>query len=163
MGCVQAVQSVFLFKDFITLTRKGNADWQPILAKAAGIIGVAEDADAKLLAQVSQAQVTTPTTSATNPQPTSNLGQVEVAVQLFRGIPVQVRAIAVDGQQARVALCQSGLTRHFNELLVPLARIIWFDVRVEMMAALERIEGGGETQIPMWLRITQGGVAKPMP
>ncbi len=37
-----------------------------------------------------------------------------------------------------------------------------FDVRAEIMAALERIEGGGETQVPMWLRITQGGVAKPM-
>ena len=37
-----------------------------------------------------------------------------------------------------------------------------FDVRAEIMAALERIEGGGETQVPMWLRITQGGVVKPM-
>jgi hypothetical protein len=27
---IEAVQSVFLFKDFITLTRKGNADWQLI-------------------------------------------------------------------------------------------------------------------------------------
>jgi len=109
---IEAVQSVFLFKDFITLTRKGNVDWQPILAKAAGIIGVAEDADAKLLAQVSQAQVTTASTSTTNPQLTSNLGQVEVAVQVFRGIPVQVRAIAADGQQARVALPE-----RFNQAL----------------------------------------------
>ncbi len=31
-----------------------------------------------------------------------------------------------------------------------------FDVRIEMMAALERIEGGGDTQLPMWQRITQG-------
>lgn len=38
---IETIQSVFLFKDFITLTRKGNADWQPILAKAARIIGVA--------------------------------------------------------------------------------------------------------------------------
>ncbi|MDB9525095.1 virulence factor [Oscillatoria sp. CS-180] len=30
-----------------------------------------------------------------------------------------------------------------------------FDVRVEMAAALERIEGGGETQLPMWMRLTQ--------
>jgi len=109
---IDAVQSVFLFKDFITLTRKGNADWQVILAKAAHILGVAEDADVKLLAQVSQSQVTTATTGLTNPQTTSNLGQVEVAVQVFRGIPVQVRATAVDGQQARIALPE-----RFNQAL----------------------------------------------
>jgi len=73
---------------------------------------VAEDADVKLLAQVSQSQVTTATTGLTNPQTTSNLGQVEVAVQVFRGIPVQVRATAVDGQQARIALPE-----RFNQAL----------------------------------------------
>ncbi len=31
-----------------------------------------------------------------------------------------------------------------------------FDVRLEMMVALERIEGGGDTLLPMWQRITQG-------
>ncbi|MEM9138121.1 MAG: virulence factor, partial [Cyanobacteria bacterium P01_F01_bin.42] len=31
-----------------------------------------------------------------------------------------------------------------------------FDVRVEMQAAIERIESGGEVQLPMWMRITQG-------
>lgn len=109
---IEAVQSVFLFKDFITLTRKGNADWQPILAKAARIIGVAEDADVKLLAQVSQLQVPVATAGPSTPQHTSNLGHVEVAVQMFRGIPVQVRAIAADGQQARVALPE-----RFNQAL----------------------------------------------
>lgn len=100
---IDAVQSVFLINDFITLTRKGNADWQPILAKAARIIGVAETADAKLLAQVSQPQAST-ATSPSNSQHSSNLGHVEVAIQVFRAIPVQVRATAADGQQARVAL-----------------------------------------------------------
>jgi len=109
---IEAVQSVFLFKDFITLTRKGNADWQLILAKAARIIGVAEDADSKLLAQVSQPPVPTAIASPSNPQHTSNLGHVEVAVQVFRGIPVQVRATAADGQQARVALPE-----RFNQAL----------------------------------------------
>ncbi|MBD2258594.1 virulence factor [Pseudanabaena sp. FACHB-2040] len=98
---IEGVQSVFLIKDFITLTRKGNSDWQPILAKAANVIGVADNADSKLLAQVSQ-----PAQAAENNQstPASNLGQLEVAVQTFRGIPVQVRVTAADGQQARVSL-----------------------------------------------------------
>jgi len=107
---IEAVQSVFLFKDFITLTRKGNANWQPILAQAAQIVGVAEDADPKLLDRVSQPQEAA--FSSTNAQQTSNLSHIEVAVQKFRGIPVQVRAIAADGQQARVALPE-----RFNQAL----------------------------------------------
>ncbi|MES1022605.1 virulence factor [Gloeocapsa sp. BRSZ] len=107
---IENIQSVFLFKDFITLTRKGNADWQPILTQAVRIIGVAKDADAKLLADVAQPQDITASNS-TNLQQTS-LGHVEVAVQMFRGIPVQVRAIASDGQQARVALPE-----RFNQAL----------------------------------------------
>lgn len=109
---IEAVQSVFLFKDFITLTRKGNADWQPILAQAAGVIGVAKNADATLLAQVSPPQMPATTVASGSSQPTSNFGHVEVAVQLFRGIPVQVRAIASEGQQARVALPE-----RFNQAL----------------------------------------------
>lgn len=98
---IEAVQSVFVVQDFITLTRQGNANWQPILAKAAAVIGIADNADAKLLTQMAQpAQPTEHDSSA----PASNLGLLDVAVQMFRGIPVQVRAIAADGQQARVAL-----------------------------------------------------------
>jgi Virulence factor/Scaffold protein Nfu/NifU N terminal/HEAT repeats len=100
---IESIQSVFLFKDFITLTRQGQADWQPILAQAADVIGVAGDADAALLAQISPPQPSTSEPS-TSSLPTAKLGSVEVAVQVFRGIPVQVRAIAGEGQQARVAL-----------------------------------------------------------
>lgn len=109
---IETVQSVFLVHDFITLTRKGNADWQPILAEAAGIIGVAQDADSTLLDQVSQSQEPIPPASPTSQPHSSNLGSVEVAVQVFRGIPVQVRAIVADGQQARVALPE-----RFNQAL----------------------------------------------
>ena len=97
---IEAIQSVFVVQDFITLTRQGNADWQPILAKAAAVIGIADQADSKLLTQVA----TEPTVPASSSKPTSNLGLLDVAVQMFRGIPIQVRAIAADGQQARVAL-----------------------------------------------------------
>lgn len=103
---IEAVQSVFFVQDFITLTRQGNAEWQPILAQAARLIGVAEEADAKLLAQVAPPQAQSQVQSA------ANLGQVEVAVQVFRAIPVQVRATAADGQQARVALPE-----RFNQAL----------------------------------------------
>ncbi len=101
---IESVQSVFLFKDFITLTRKGNADWQIILAQAVRVIGVSENADVNLLGQVSPLQMPATATILTSPQSAANWGHVEVAIQMFRGIPVQVRAIAGDGQQARVAL-----------------------------------------------------------
>jgi Virulence factor/Scaffold protein Nfu/NifU N terminal/HEAT repeats/PBS lyase HEAT-like repeat len=102
---IESVQSVFLFQDFITLTRQGNADWQPILAKAADIIGVAKDANKALLTQVSPSGITATSANPVTEQPThSNFGSVEVAVQMFRAIPIQVRAVSADGQQARVAL-----------------------------------------------------------
>ncbi|MGB3766032.1 MAG: hypothetical protein WA947_05695 [Phormidesmis sp.] len=30
-----------------------------------------------------------------------------------------------------------------------------FDVRVEMLAAIDRIESGNASQLPMWMRISQ--------
>ncbi len=107
---IEFVQSVFLVQDFITLTRKGNADWQTILAKAAQIIGVSEKADSKLLSQISQPQESTALNSP--PHLSSDLGHVEAAIQMFRGIPVQVRVTSADGQQARVALPE-----RFNQAL----------------------------------------------
>lgn len=98
-----AIQSVFVVKDFVTLTRQGPSDWQPILAEAAALIGVADQADAKLLAQLTQ-PLSASAAGVNAPSSSSNLGQLDVAVQVFRGIPVQVRAIAAGGQQARIAL-----------------------------------------------------------
>ncbi|NER81845.1 MAG: PBS lyase [Leptolyngbya sp. SIO1D8] len=106
---IEAVQSIFMIKDFITLTRRGNADWQVILAQAVAVIGVADEADSQLLAQVSQPVKTAKQESS---RLASNLGQLDVAVQMFRGIPVQVRAISTDGQQTRVALPE-----RFNQVL----------------------------------------------
>lgn len=95
---IQGVQEVFLNGDFITLTRNARVDWQPILAASAGIIGLTEETDA--------GQILDALPSPTNQSTTAsqNFGQVEVAIQVFRGIPVQVRAIAADGRQARAAL-----------------------------------------------------------
>ena len=96
---IEGVKSVFAVQDFITLTRQGSSDWQPILAAAAKAIGIADNADAKLLTQVAE-----PMQTADNQVTGSNLGILDVAVQMFRGIPIQVKATAADGQQARVAL-----------------------------------------------------------
>ena len=89
---IQGVREAFLANDFITLTRQGNADWQPILAEAAQLLGVTADADPQLK------QSSEPTSAQTN-----TFGEVEIAVLVFRGIPVQVRAIGAEAQ-TRVSL-----------------------------------------------------------
>ncbi len=114
---IAGIQSVFVLENFITLTRKGNVDWQPILATAARLLGMAEAADVNLGDRLTQPLTQLQITSMGNePFQTQNrtqyFGQVEVAIQTFRRIPVQVRAIAADGQQARVALPE-----RFNQAL----------------------------------------------
>ena len=91
---IQGVREAFLANDFITLTRQGNADWQPILAEAAQLLGVTADADPQLLKRSDSE----PTSAQT-----STFGEVEIAVLVFRGIPVQVRAIGAEAQ-TRVSL-----------------------------------------------------------
>jgi Virulence factor/Scaffold protein Nfu/NifU N terminal/HEAT repeats len=114
---ITGIQSVFVLGDFITLTRKGNVDWQPILATAARLLGMAEAADVnlgdRLTRPLTQPQDTSTVNEVSQTQNrTQHFGQVEVAIQVFRRIPVQVRAIAADGQQARVALPE-----RFNQAL----------------------------------------------
>ena len=99
---IQGVREAFLANDFITLTRQGNADWQPILAEAAQLLGVTADANPQLLKQSDSE----PTLAQT-----STFGEVEIAVLVFRGIPVQVRAIGAEAQ-TRVSLPE-----RFNDAL----------------------------------------------
>ncbi|MEL7069700.1 MAG: virulence factor [Cyanobacteria bacterium J06581_3] len=98
---IEGVQSIFWMGNFVTLTRRGSADWSTILAAAGALMGIAADADAGLNDSL-QADKSVEDTAESGAVK-QNFGQVEVAVQMFRSIPVQVRAIA-DGQQARVAL-----------------------------------------------------------
>ena len=98
---VDGVQSIFVMNDFITLTRRGSAGWQPILAAAGKLIGIAETADASVSDNLNPETAERKAASAQGAD--QNFGQVEVAIQMFRGIPVQVRATQ-DDQQARVAL-----------------------------------------------------------
>ncbi|MEM9091859.1 MAG: virulence factor [Cyanobacteria bacterium P01_F01_bin.53] len=94
---IEGIQSVFVMNDFITLTRRGNTDWQPILATAGTLIGIAEAADASVNNNLQ------PNSTEKENKPNQDFGQVDVAIQMFRGIPVQVR-VTTGEQQARVAL-----------------------------------------------------------
>ena len=102
---IEGVREAFLAPYFITLTRKGNTDWRPILSEAARLLGVADNANTELLAnpQASDAPAVADTRL--------DLGEVEIAVLVFRGIPAQVRVLGAH-EQARVNLPES-----FNQAL----------------------------------------------
>lgn len=93
---IKGVREAFLNDDFIALIRQTQAQWEPILSQAANILGVAEGADTKLLSQ-SQAS------AVSEADQTKTMGEVEIAVLYFRGIPTQVRAIGEEAQK-RVAM-----------------------------------------------------------
>ncbi|MEM6502070.1 MAG: virulence factor [Cyanobacteria bacterium P01_C01_bin.89] len=98
---IAGVKSVFIMGDFITLTRRGNVDWQPILTAAGNLIGLSDAADPTLAQSITAPE---PSKDSKTAAPVQNFGQVEVAVQMFREIPVQVKATAGSGEQSRVAL-----------------------------------------------------------
>ena len=102
---IEGIQSIFVVSDFVTLTRKGSVDWQPILTAAGEVLGLAEGAESDLNEKL--ADVSHPKEKSA----AQNFGQVEVAIQKFRGIPVQVRVMD-DAQQSRVALPE-----RFNQAL----------------------------------------------
>ncbi|PSO48306.1 MAG: PBS lyase [Cyanobacteria bacterium SW_9_44_58] len=93
---IDGVREAFLSSNFVALIRQSQADWEPILSQAAKILGVADNADTELLSQ------SQPDTSSEE-ESSKNLGEVELAVLYFRGIPTQVRAIGEDAQK-RVAM-----------------------------------------------------------
>ncbi|WP_442602890.1 conserved virulence factor C family protein [Paenibacillus sp. KN14-4R] len=83
------VKSVFLAADFIALDRKPKGDWQLILAAAREVFGN----------QDQRAQVQTVDAS------TDAWGEVQVFLQKFRGIPLQVR-VRAGAEEVRAAMPQ---------------------------------------------------------
>ena len=96
---IDGVRSVFLARDFITVTRRGGADWRPILAEATRLLGKPGET---LDAADSEAAEAAPAT----------LAPVEIAVLEFRKLPSQVR-VSSSEEQLRVALPQ-----RFSDALV---------------------------------------------
>lgn len=88
---IEGVRELFLSSNFIAVIRQTQADWEPILSQAAKVFGVTENADTELLSQASSEESSS-----------KELGEVEVAVLYFRGIPTQVRANGEE--QKRVAM-----------------------------------------------------------
>ncbi|GFZ90856.1 PBS lyase [Paenibacillus marchantiophytorum] len=87
---VQGVISVFHAADFIAADRTSKGDWQFILARAREIFGEAQpSADGGLPPEQAQADAA--------------FGEAQVLVQMFRGIPLQVR-VRAGGEEVRSAM-----------------------------------------------------------
>lgn len=89
---VDGVKSVFVCSDFVTLNRDPRADWRLILEKATAIF-VHDARDSTSQVEKEDAQ-----RSAFEKE-----GQVQVLVQTFRGVPIQVKVVDGEGE-ARVSL-----------------------------------------------------------
>ena len=72
---IAGIKSVFLFRNFITLTKENSAEWQPILTQAASLLGKGEAPDIAVPSIKTQLEQSTQKQSAAS----QNLGQVEVA------------------------------------------------------------------------------------
>lgn len=85
---IEGVRGLFRTADFIALDRKPGADWAGILAEARQVLQGAEGAEGQ--AQAGQGIA-------------SSFGEAQVFVQMYRGIPIQVR-VRMDGGEVRSAL-----------------------------------------------------------
>ncbi len=83
---IEGVTGVFHTADFLALERKSNADWQSILTRAREVFGEAADLT-----------VTGPDSAETA------WGEAQVYIQMFRGIPMQVK-VTSGTDQIRAAL-----------------------------------------------------------
>lgn len=86
---IDGVKGVFRTADFIALDRKPGADWPRILAEAAKLFETAEGAAG---------------TAPAPAGPDAAFGELHVLVQVYRGIPMQVRVRIGDREAARLGL-----------------------------------------------------------
>ncbi|SFT03411.1 conserved virulence factor C family protein [Paenibacillus sp. BC26] len=91
---IEGVRGLFRTTDFIALDRKPGADWERILAEARRILQSGDEAGS--------AEGSGEGTGAAGPGAES-FGEAHAFVQLYRGIPMQVR-VRTPGGEARAAL-----------------------------------------------------------
>ncbi|EFM11952.1 PBS lyase HEAT domain protein repeat-containing protein [Paenibacillus curdlanolyticus YK9] len=89
---IEGVRSVFRTADFIALDRKPNADWQAILAEARRLLSAGDPAGAGAAAEGASPSA-------------DGFGEAHVLVQLYRGIPMQVR-VRIGEREVRAAMTQ---------------------------------------------------------
>ncbi|MBW5448410.1 virulence factor [Cohnella sp. CFH 77786] len=83
---IPGVKGVFRTADFLALDRKGNADWAAILLEVKEVFGEAGEGSA-----------------AGGAPEAAGFGEAHVLVQMYRGIPMQIR-VRSGGQESRAAM-----------------------------------------------------------
>lgn len=97
---IDGLQSVFVCGDFITLNRHPLTDWRQLLEQASWALTGEKIID------------TGPFSSSLTLSPSSSAaqeGQIQILVQTFSGIPLQVKAVDLEGET------RLSLGSHFNE------------------------------------------------
>ncbi len=84
---IPGVKGVFQVMDFIALERNPKADWRDILAQARGVLGATDEYAREEVSPVKE----------------DAFGEVQVFVQMFRGLPMQIK-LEAGGEQKRVGL-----------------------------------------------------------
>lgn len=97
---IEGVKSIYHAADFIAVDRSPKADWQPILQKIGELLGGAPAAGGEGAA------------AANTAEDAVHFGEVQVLLQHFRGIPLQVRVQAGTEQQ------RAAMPDRFNEAAV---------------------------------------------
>jgi hypothetical protein len=108
---VQGVMSVFVCSDFVTLNKDPRADWEHILASAKQLLSaetVDGNADRNDDRQADRKDVDRASIEAQRKSAESD-GQVQVLVQTFRGIPIQIKVVDSQGET------RAALSVRFNE------------------------------------------------
>ena len=87
---IPGVTGLYHAADFMALDRHPKSDWQPILRQVREILGEKTVAPSPGVSSGS---------AAPQPLPADSWGEVRVAVQFFRGIPMQLRAYAGEEEE----------------------------------------------------------------
>lgn len=100
---IDGLQSVFVCGDFITLNRHPLTDWRQLLEQASWALTGEKIIDTGLSSS-SSSSLTLAASSSTTQE-----GQIQILVQTFSGIPMQVKAVDLEGES------RLSLGSHFNE------------------------------------------------
>lgn len=112
---IEGISSVFVCGDFLTINRDPRHDWKPILDAASRLFSSGESGsvigdckavspDGETLVQDAASSIEMQRESVEKQRESAaKSGQVSVAVQTFKGVPIQVKVIAPESE-ARVAL-----------------------------------------------------------
>ncbi|SDC94374.1 PBS lyase HEAT-like repeat-containing protein [Melghirimyces thermohalophilus] len=89
---VDGVKSVFRVADFLSVERDPKADWKEVLPMVREVFGEEAEPEDDTVSRKAEA-------------PIEGFGEVQVQLQTFRGLPIQVK-LTWDGEEKRVALPQ---------------------------------------------------------